>query len=168
MQENHPFELEEVADLPRAIQQPLAIFRSATHVESNVILTNIKHGHKNYVVAIETNKRLGKIQVNSIRSVHYRNNMNIVGWINDGLTDYVSDELRNEWLPQTENELLSKPQYNSADVRKKLISAANIIKDFHNSNINADILHDSEENVSGVATSNTSHYTKAQQQAYAA
>ena len=167
MQENHPFELEEVADLPRAIQQPLAIFRSATHVGSNVILTNIKHDHKNYVVAIETNKRLGKIQVNSIRSVHYRNNMNIVGWINDGLIDYVSDELRNEWLPQTENELLSKPQYNSADVRKKLISAANIIKDFHNPNINADILRDSEENVSGVATSNTSHYTKAQQQAYA-
>ena len=167
MQENHPFELEEVADLPRAIQQPLAIFRSATHVGSNVILTNIKHDHKNYVVAIETNKRLGKIQVNSIRNVHYRNNMNIVGWINDGLIDYVSDELRNEWLPQTENELLSKPQYNSADVRKKLISAANIIKDFHNPNINADILRDGEENVSGVATSNTSHYTKAQQQAYA-
>ena len=168
MQENHPFELEEVADLPRAIQQPLAIFRSATHVGSNVILTNIKHGHKNYVVAIETNKRLGKIQVNSIRSVHYRNNMNIVGWINDGLIDYVSDELRNEWLPQTENELLSKPQYNSADVRKKLISAANIIKDFHNPNINADILRDSEENVSETTTPNTSHYTKAQQQAYAA
>nr|DAS53390.1 MAG TPA: DNA methylase [Caudoviricetes sp.] len=168
MQENHPFELEEVADLPRAIQQPLAIFRSATHVGSNVILTNIKHDHKNYVVAIETNKRLGKIQVNSIRSVHYRNNMNIVGWINDGLIDYVSDELRNEWLPQTENELLSKPQYNSADVRKKLISAAKIIKDFHNPNINADILRDSEESVSEVTTSNTSHYTKAQQQAYAA
>ena len=167
MQENHPFELEEVTDLPRAIQQPLAIFRSATHVGSNVILTNIKHGHKNYVVAIETNKRLGKIQVNSIRSVHYRNNMNIVGWINDGLIDYVSDELRNEWLPQTENELLSKPQYNSADVRKKLISAAKIIKDFHNPNINADILRDSEESVSEVTTSNTSHYTKAQQQAYA-
>ena len=168
MQENHPFELEEVLDLPRAIQQPLAIFRSATHVGSNVILTNIKHGHKNYVVAIETNKRLGKIQVNSIRSVHYRNNMNIVGWINDGLTDYVSDELRNDWLPQTENELLSKPQYNSADVRKKLISAANIIKDFRNPNINADILRDSEENVSEETTPNTSHYTKAQQQAYAA
>ena len=168
MQENHPFELEEVVDLPRAIQQPLAIFRSATHVGSNVILTNIKHDHRNYVVAIETNKRLGKIQVNSIRSVHYRNNMNIVGWINDGLIDYVSDELRNEWLPQTENELLSKPQYNSADVRKKLISAANIIKDFHNPNINADILRDSEENVSETTTPNTSHYTKAQQQAYAA
>ena len=166
MQENHPFELEEVTDLPRAIQQPLAIFRSATHVGSNVILTNIKHGHKNYVVAIETNKRLGKIQVNSIRSVHYRNNMNIVGWINDGLIDYVSDGLRNEWLPQTENELLSKPQYNSADVRKKLISAANIIKDFHNPNINADILRDSEENVSEVTTPNTSHYTKSQQQTY--
>ena len=55
-----------------------------------------------------------------------------------------------------------------ATYKDELSSAANIIKDFHNPNINADILRDSEENVSGVATSNTSHYTKAQQQAYAA
>lgn len=41
MQENHPFDLSEVVDLPNAIQRPLAVFRSATHVGSNVILTNL-------------------------------------------------------------------------------------------------------------------------------
>lgn len=132
MQENHPFDLAEVKDLPHAIQNPLAVFRSATHIGSNVILTNLKHGGRNYVVAIETNRRAGKIYVNSVRSVHYRNSLNIIGWINEGLADYISDEFRNDWVEEKKNELLSKPQYNSVDVRKKLISAAKIVKDFVN------------------------------------
>ena len=132
MQENHPFDLAEVKDLPHAIQNPLAVFRSATHIGSNVILTNLKHGGRNYVVAIETNRRAGKIYVNSVRSVHYRNSLNIIGWINEGLADYISDEFRNDWVEEKKNELLSKPQYNSVDVRKKLISAAKILKDFVN------------------------------------
>lgn len=132
MQENHPFDLAEVKDLPHAIQNPLAVFRSATHIGSNVILTNLKHGGRNYVVAVETNRRAGKIYVNSVRSVHYRNSLNIIGWINDGLADYISDDFRNDWVEEKKNELLSKPQYNSVDVRKKLISAAKIVKDFVN------------------------------------
>lgn len=70
-----------------------------------------------------------------MRSVHYRNSLNIIGWINEGLADYISDEFRNDWVEEKKNELLSKPQYNSVDVRKKLISAAKIVKDFVNLNI---------------------------------
>lgn len=132
MQETHPFDLNEMVDLPYAIQKPLAIFRSATHIGSNVILTSLKHGKRNYVVAIETNKRAGKNYVNSIRSIHYRNSLNIIGWINEGLADYMSEEFRTNWIEEKRNELLSKPQYNSVDVRQKLISAANIVKSFEN------------------------------------
>lgn len=128
MQETHPFDLNEMVDLPYAIQKPLAIFRSATHIGSNVILKSLKHGKRNYVVAIETNKRAGKNYVNSVRSIHYRNSLNIIGWINDGLADYMSEEFRTNWIEEKRNELLSKPQYNSVDVRKKFISAANIVK----------------------------------------
>ena len=141
MQENHPFDLSEVKDLPKAIQNPLAVFRSATHIGSNVVLTELKQGGKNYVVAIETNRKAGRINVNSVRSVHYRNSLNIVGWVNDGLADYMSDEFREKWMPQTKNELLSKPQYNSADVRRKLISAAKIVKDFENPSIEEENLY---------------------------
>lgn len=132
MQETHPFDLNEMVDLPYAIQNPLAIFRSATHIGSNVILTSLKHGKRNYVVAIETNKRAGKNYVNSVRSIHYRNSLNIIGWINDGLADYMSEEFRTNWIEEKRNELLSKPQYNSVDVRQKLISVANIVKSFEN------------------------------------
>ena len=54
-----------------------------------------------------------------------------------------------------------------ATYKDELSSAANIIKDFHNPNIKADILRDSEESVSETTTQDTSPYTKAQQQAYA-
>lgn len=43
MQENHPFELNEIQDLVLSINNPLAIFRSATHIGSNVIMTDPKH-----------------------------------------------------------------------------------------------------------------------------
>ena len=46
-QENHPFDLSEVRDLPEAIQNPLAVFRSATHIGSKVILTRLTQGNKN-------------------------------------------------------------------------------------------------------------------------
>jgi type II secretory pathway component PulC len=52
MQENHPFDLSEVKDLPKAIQNPLAAFRSATHIGSYVIMTEIKHKGKNFVMAL--------------------------------------------------------------------------------------------------------------------
>ena len=37
-QEEHPFDLSEIADLPLAIQNPLAVFRSATDIGSYVYL----------------------------------------------------------------------------------------------------------------------------------
>ena len=69
--ENHPFELSEVKGLVGAVQNPLAV-RSVTSIGSNVIMTEIEHNDKNFIVAIEANSRKGKIEVNSIRSVHYR------------------------------------------------------------------------------------------------
>ena len=131
MQENHPFELNEIQDLVLSINNPLAIFRSATHIGSNVIMTDLKHDNKNFVVAIETNRENKKTIINSIRSIHYRNShLNIIGWIIDGLCDYFRDDFMENWFLTIENELLSKPQYNSVDVRKQLISAAKIIESF--------------------------------------
>jgi hypothetical protein len=131
MQENHPFELNEIMDLVLSINNPLAIFRSATRVGSNVIMTDLKHDNKNFVVAIETNREHNKTMINSIRSIHYRNShLNIIGWIVEGLCDYFRDDFMKNWFLTIENELQSKPQYNSVDVRKQLISATKIIESF--------------------------------------
>jgi hypothetical protein len=131
MQENHPFELHEITDLVLAMNNPLAIFRSATHIGSNVIITDLKHDNKNFVVAIETNREHNKTKINSIRSIHYRNShLHIIGWIVEGLCDYFRSDFMESWFKIIENELQSKPQYNSVDVRKQLISAAKIVESF--------------------------------------
>ena len=118
--------------IERAEGKPLAVFRSATHIGSHVILTELKHKGKNFVAALEVNRQVGKIRVNSIRSLHYRNSLNIINWINEDLADYIKPSFAEEWFEPMKNELRSKPQYNSADVRTQLVSAANKIKSFEN------------------------------------
>ena len=141
MQENHPFDLPEIEGLVDAIQNPLAVFRSATRIGSNVILTELKHGDKSFVVAIQTNRRKGRITVNDIRSIHYRNtDMNIVNWINEGLADYIKPTFAQEWLEPTIKKLRSKPQYNSAEVRAQLKDVAKVVKKFENPKVEAENL----------------------------
>ncbi len=124
MQENHPFDIAEVRGLVDAIQDPLAIFRSATHIGSFVVLTEIQHGGRNFVVAIEANRRQGRIEVNSIRSVYPKNNKQVANWIEDGLLEYAHKERMSEWF--------SKQQSNSADVRKLFRHTAKIVQNFEN------------------------------------
>ncbi|MCM1168582.1 MAG: hypothetical protein NC048_02555 [Bacteroides sp.] len=124
MQDNHPFDLSEVQNLVTAIQNPLAVFRSATHIGSNVILTELNHHGKNFVVAIQTNQKKGRIEINSIRSVYPKNNIAIVHWIKDNLADYLDKKRMAEWL--------SKQRSNSADVRKLFDHATKLVQSFEN------------------------------------
>ena len=133
-QEEHPFELSEMRGLVDSVQNPLAVFRSATHIGSFVVLTEIEHQGKNFVVAIQANRRQGRIEINSIRSVHYRNkNTHIANWITEGLLEYADKKRMAEWL--------SKQRYNSADVRKLFNHATKIVNEFDNPIINEENLY---------------------------
>ena len=124
-QENHPFDLSEVKDLPDAIQHPLAVFRSATRTGSYVVMTEVEHDGRNFVVAVEANRQAGKIEVNSVRSVHYRStNGHFANWVNEGLLEYADKKRMLEWI--------SKQRYNSADVRNLFKHAAKVIEGFEN------------------------------------
>ena len=48
------------------------------------------------------------------------------------MADYIKPSFAEEWFEPMKNELHSKPQYNSAEVRTQLVSAANKIKSFEN------------------------------------
>ena len=125
MQANHPFDISEIKNLVNAVQEPMAVFRSATHLGSFVILTEIEHQGRNFVVAIQTNKIANKLLINSIRSIHYRNNnSHIALWLQKNLAEYVDKEKMSRWL--------SKQQYNSADVKKSSRHVTKIIQNFEN------------------------------------
>lgn len=124
-QADHPFDLSELKDLATAIQNPIAVFDSATQKGSYVVLTEIEHNGKNFVVAIDANKKKGSIEINDIRSIHYRsNNIHIANWINSGLLKWVDKEKASEWH--------SKQRYNSAEVKGAFKRSANIIHKFEN------------------------------------
>lgn len=131
-QYNHPFELSEVKDLVKAIQKPLVVFRSATHVGSHVVLTELGHGNRSFVAAMRVLNKGHKQRVEDIRSLHYRRAINIINWINENLANYIKPTFKEEWFDKMRRELLSKPQYNPMEVRKQLSSAANIIENFEN------------------------------------
>lgn len=57
-QENHPFELSEVKGLPMAVQNPIAVFRSATRLDSMVVFTEMEHKGKNVLVDVSEVKAL--------------------------------------------------------------------------------------------------------------
>ncbi|MDE5606255.1 MAG: hypothetical protein K2I68_03025 [Bacteroidales bacterium] len=124
MQKNHPFDLAEVENLVLAIQTPLSVFRSATHIGSNVILTALEHRGRNFVVAIQTNKKKGKIEINDIRSLYPKNGRAVMGWITQDLLDYADKKRVVEWL--------SKQRSNSAEVRKLFNHATKIVQNFEN------------------------------------
>lgn len=131
MQDNHPYDLSEVKDLPQSIQAPMAVFRSATHIGSFVVMTEIEHRGRNFVVAIEANRKKGRIEINDIRSIHYRRtNAHIANWIAEGLLEYADKKRVAEWF--------SKQRYNSAEVRKLFNHAANIVKEFENPTIDGE------------------------------
>ncbi|MDR1182352.1 MAG: hypothetical protein LBL13_10295 [Bacteroidales bacterium] len=143
MQENHPFDLSEIKDLPKAIQNPMAVLRSATHIGSYVIMTEIEHEGKNYVVALQANKRKGSIEINDIRSVHYRRtNAHIANWIDEGLLEYADKKKLTGWI--------NKQRYNSAEVTNSTGNlfkhAAKIIENFENPKLLDTNLHHSAEN----------------------
>lgn len=134
MQENHLFGLGEIFNLPESIQNPLAVFRSATNIGAFVVLTELKHSGKNFVAAIHVNRNKRNIEVNDIRSIHYRTLYNIVDWIAEGLCEYICPNFEKKWFNSAKKELLSKQQYQPAEVREQLNNATKIIEEFDKTN----------------------------------
>ncbi|GHU86103.1 hypothetical protein FACS1894153_2530 [Bacteroidia bacterium] len=128
MQDNHPFDLSEVENLPNAIQNPLAVFNSSTIVGRKLIFTELDHTDnktgktKNFIVAVELNAINGKnIEINDIRSVYPRNNSQIISAINNEYAIYLDKDRIKNWI--------SKQQFNSAEVTNPILSTK-IQKDF--------------------------------------
>ena len=132
---NHPFELSAVMNLPDAIQNPIAVFDSKTRAGSKVIMTELTDSRgKHFVVAMQTNipkNRYGRrtIQINDIRSVYPKDNVHdIVNWINRGnLLKWADKTKLRNWLTQQRS--------NSAEVASPVFEfnvATNIVENYEN------------------------------------
>ncbi len=124
---SHPFSLAEVKSLPRAINEPIAVFQSLTHSSSRVLLTTITSNNANLVVAIEmarTLKRAGTVVcINDIRSLYPKDYYkDILKWIVEyNLLLWVDKEKALNWISKLRR---------TAEVAYLAKGATNIIKNF--------------------------------------
>jgi hypothetical protein len=87
----HPFDLSEVNDLPKAINEPIAIFKSTKlNDDSKIILTELKDKNCNNFAAVlkiykDPNSRSVNIEVNDVRSIYPKDRVEeIINWIKSG------------------------------------------------------------------------------------
>lgn len=121
-QEEHPFSLLDVVHLPEFINDPIAVFRSATSIEDKkVVLTEMECEGINFVVIISPNRIIRDLNVNDIRSIYPRNKIkSILEWIvTDDLMEYHDKQKLLNWL--------GKQRSNPAEVVQLIKEATKII-----------------------------------------
>lgn len=125
----HPFEIDSVKDLPKAINAPIAVFDN-TNGENlgKVILTEIKKDGKNFVVAVRAVERHKKggivLEVNEIKTLFPKEARGIVNWFNTGKTSNVDKEKALTWLGAL------RSHRGTELTEQELSSATNVVKDF--------------------------------------
>jgi len=85
----HQFDLPSIKDLVKAINSPIAIFKSTRLDEAKVILTDLRHNGYHFVVIMNhyTNPHSRKehISVNSVKSLYPKDNVaDLMNWFRSG------------------------------------------------------------------------------------
>ncbi len=125
----HPFEIDEIKDLPKSINEPIAVFDN-TNGENlgKIILTEIEKDGKNFVVAVRAVERRKKgdvvLEVNEIKTLFPKEARGIVNWFNTGKASNVNKEKALTWLGAL------RSHRGTGLTEQELSSAANVVKDF--------------------------------------
>jgi putative uncharacterized protein (fragment) len=130
--QHHPFDISSIKDLPRAIQNPIAVFNNPNN-DGKVLLTELQYNGVNHIVAIKVRSERKsnniEIDVNSVSTIFPKDRIEkIVEWLldkeNQGRKAYLNKEKVLTWLSDNETITRSKG-YNTKDIAK-------VIKEFDN------------------------------------
>ena len=146
----HGFALDELRDLPRAVADPIAVFKNYGKEGNRSVLTELKTGQGNFLVTLT----LGKghdVDFNIVTSVFGKGESNIVDWIKNGFATYINKEKTLDYLhfsgrsiPEASNnrekENAQEFLHHSAlkavtSDNRELSTVTKIVKDFENPRI---------------------------------
>ncbi len=146
----HGFALDELRDLPRAVADPIAVFKNYGKEGNRSVLTELKTGQWNFLVTLT----LGKghdVDFNIVTSVFGKGESNIVDWIKNGFATYINKEKTLDYLhfsgrsiPEASNnrekENAQEFLHHSAlkavtSDNRELSTVTKIVKDFENPRI---------------------------------
>ena len=126
----HGFTLPELRDLPRAVADPIAVFKNYGKEGNRSILTELRTEQGNFLVTLT----LGEghdVDFNIVTSVFGKGGSNIVDWINKGFATYINKEKALDYLHHSALKAVTSDS-------QELISAANVVRNFENPGINGE------------------------------
>ncbi len=128
----HPFELSEVKDLVKAIQEPIAIFKYGNPEKSQNLILEVQHEGKNYLVGVHFNQERRGLVVSDIRGIFPKNNAEWLNWISQDKALYL-DKQKIQALIDKQRKTLAEVEYLDLD------DVANIVENFDNPTIESEI-----------------------------
>ena len=151
---NHTFQLENVKNLPLAINDPLAVFSYGDPQKMINIITEIEYNEKKFLVGLSLRPVVNSntLQINSVRNVFPKDTLEWINWINKGKGLYFNKEKVLNLLDQpqidparrgfrltfdkTEGATRRPKTYSLTLSQNDIDSAINIVKIFKNPIIN--------------------------------
>jgi len=122
---HHPFRLEDVKDLVRAINNPIAVFSYGDKTKSQNVIAELQKDGKNFVVGIHFNQSRHGMVVSDIRGLYPKDNAEWLNWITQGKLLYADKEKIQNLIAQ-QRRTLAEVSY------LDLNSAAKVVNSFEN------------------------------------
>ena len=88
----HRFDVKDIANLPQAIQAPIAVFEYGNKDKSQNLIVEIERDGKKFVVGIHFNQNRRGIVVNDIRGLFNKDSHEWLNWISQGKLLYADKE----------------------------------------------------------------------------
>ena len=137
---HHPFNIEDVKDLPKMLQNPIGVFSYGNKTKAQNIIVEVQKYGKNFIVGLSLNFQHDGLIVNSIRGIYPKDLHEWLTWIQDGKSLYLNKE-------KIQN-LINQQRRNLADVEYlNLDSIDNIIQNFENPSVSEKNPKNSSEGV---------------------
>lgn len=73
-QRNHPFAIEDIIGLDKALQKPVAVFEYGNKEKSQNVIVELQKDDKNFLVGVFFNQKREGFEVSSIRGLFNRDN----------------------------------------------------------------------------------------------
>lgn len=135
----HDLTIDDIRDLPSAINNPIMVYEWGDKAKSHVIITDLttKDGRK-ITVTLRVNSDNVVTEVSKITSVHGKDATRLISEMNTDKTDFGKDNLKYVDKEKALNWLAMDSPMESRQDNKELDSAAKIINDFENPSISTD------------------------------
>lgn len=92
-QDNHPYSMGLLRDLPHLLQEPIAIFRYGDQAKSQNIIVEVEHDGKQLLVGLHINQNRRGIEVNDIRGLFPKDTHQWLNWIQQGKALYLNKKV---------------------------------------------------------------------------